>query len=186
MALLAALAVVLVIGFLLVRPITAGGQPPAQAVTRGDCGGTSWIMADIETQPWVWLEIAATDAERIQGLMAWKPDGEYLAFRESLPADYGMLFVFPFEGRGGFWMYNTLIPLSIAWIDADGVIVDIQDMNPLPDPTDRLAAARPENLHTPATPYWYALEVNQGWFAANGVSVGQRLLACIEQPARPS
>lgn len=167
----AALALMATIGLLLARPIRAGAQPPAQAVTRGDCGGTSWTMADISTQPWVWLEVAATDAERQRGLM----------YRESLPQDYGMLFVFPFEGRGGFWMYNTLIPLSIAWIDADGTLVDIQDMYPLPDPSDQLAASR--DVHTPSGAYWYALEVNQGWFEANGVGVGQRLLTCIQQPA---
>jgi uncharacterized membrane protein (UPF0127 family) len=65
-------------------------------------------------------------------------------------------------------MRNTLIPLSIAWIDRDGSIVDIQDMQPLSD-----------EVHTPAAPYWYALEVNQGWFFANGVGVGQQVLFCL-------
>jgi uncharacterized membrane protein (UPF0127 family) len=90
-------------------------------------------------------------------------------FRESLPWDSGMVFVFEQPSIAGFWMRNTLIPLSIAWLDQDGTIVDIQDMQPLSD-----------DVHTPAAPYVYAIETNQGWFESNGVGVGQRVVLCLD------
>ena len=75
-------------------------------------------------------------------------------FREELPEDRGMLFVFPDERVLEFWMRNTEIPLSIAFADASGRIVRIADMEPLSDaPVSSGAPAR------------YALEVNRGWFA---------------------
>jgi uncharacterized membrane protein (UPF0127 family) len=96
------------------------------------------------------VEIAETPETMIKGLME----------RPSMPRDQGMLFVFAQTGRAPFWMKNTLIPLSIAFIDEGGVIVHIEDMEPLT-----------ENLHTPPSDYRYALEVNQGWFRDNGVQV---------------
>lgn len=116
-----------------------------------------YAEVDIETRPRLQLEVAATPQERMRGLM----------FREWLPWEQGMLFVFEQQGQGGFWMRNTLLPLSIAWLDLDGSIVDIQDMQPQTD-----------DVHVPAAPYWYALETNQGWYEANGVGVGQRVLLC--------
>ena len=97
------------------------------------------------------VELADSPALRSRGLM----------FRQDLAAEGGMLFLFPNDTQGGFWMQNTFVPLSIAFIDAVGVIVDIQEMEPLTT-----------NLHAPPVPYRWALEVNQGWFATNGVSVG--------------
>jgi uncharacterized membrane protein (UPF0127 family) len=82
--------------------------------------------------------------------------------RTRLEDGTGMLFVFPLASRSPFWMRNTLVPLSIAFIDERHVIVDIQDMQPLD-----------ETLHFPAAPYRYALEVPQGWFGRAGVTVGQ-------------
>ena len=100
------------------------------------------------------VELADTGARRARGLM----------FRTSLAADGGMLFVWPAPTSGGFWMQNTFVPLSIAFIDADGVIIDIQDMEP-----------ETTTLHRPPSPYRWALEVNQGWFAARGIAVGDRV-----------
>lgn len=97
------------------------------------------------------VELASTNAERSQGLM----------FRETLPDDHGMLFIYPQQRILSFWMRNTSIPLSIAFINADKRIIDIQDMQPYDETTVQSAA--------PAT---YALEVNQGWFAARGIGVG--------------
>ena len=97
------------------------------------------------------IELADTGARRGRGLM----------FRESLPADAGMLFLFPSDTRGGFWMRNTLVPLSIAFIGSDGRIQEIRDMQPLD-----------ETLVSPSASYRWALEVNQGWFGANVVAVG--------------
>ena len=136
-----------------------GGQETAPSVAPAACGQQPHAEVDIETRPSLWLEVAATPEDRTRGLM----------FRESLPWDTGMLFVFEQPSVAGFWMRNTLIPLSIAWLDRDGTIVDIQDMQPLTD-----------EVHAPAAPYVYAIETNQGWFEANGVGVGQRVLLCLE------
>ena len=98
-------------------------------------------------------EVADERAERQTGLMG----------RTELAPDAGMLFVFGWERNLSFWMRNTLIPLSIAYISADGRIVDIQDMEPLDDEPPSYASAEPAK---------YALEVNQGFFAERGVEVG--------------
>ncbi|MDC7221894.1 MAG: DUF192 domain-containing protein [Spirochaetales bacterium] len=101
------------------------------------------------------VELARTNEERQTGLM----------HRESLDEDRGMLFIFDDERTRSFWMKNTLIPLSIAYIDRDGVIVDIRDMEPL-DTSSVPSAA----------PAMYALEVNQGKFREWGVRPGYRLV----------
>ncbi len=97
------------------------------------------------------VEVARTDGEKSKGLM----------FREKLGENEGMLFVFEREEILSFWMKNTRIPLSIAFLDRNGKIVDIQDMTPFSLQT-----------HVSAVPAQYALEVNQGWFRRNGISVG--------------
>lgn len=102
----------------------------------------------------IMVEIADEDEERSRGLM----------HRESLPEDQGMLFVYTDERTLSFWMRNTLIPLDIAYIDREGRIVDIQQMEPQDSTT-----------HPSAAPAMYALEMNQGWFEANGVEVGDRI-----------
>lgn len=99
------------------------------------------------------VEIVQTDEERMRGLM----------FREKLPEDQGMLFVFEAARIQTFWMRNTFIPLDIAFIDADGRIVDIQRMAPL-DET--------QSYHSPA-PVPYVLEVNAGWFEKHALKVGE-------------
>jgi len=102
------------------------------------------------------VEIADDDAERAQGLMN----------RESLGEERGMLFVFPDEEIRSFWMRDTLIPLSIAYIDSEGRIVDLQDMKALDDDPPSYVSAEPAQ---------YALEVNRGFFRERGVEVGDRV-----------
>jgi uncharacterized membrane protein (UPF0127 family) len=85
--------------------------------------------------------------------------------RTALPEDRGMLFVFGREQVLSFWMRNTHIPLSIAYIDSEGRIVDIQDMKPLDDDPPHYVSAEPVR---------YALEVNQGFFEERGIEVGDR------------
>ncbi len=97
------------------------------------------------------VEVADTQEERQMGLMG----------RDALAEDAGMLFVFEAEQQLSFWMKDTLIPLSIAFMDSEGRIVDIQDMQPLD-----------ETPHLSAEPAQYALEVNQGFFGARGIQVG--------------
>ncbi len=103
------------------------------------------------------VEVADDDEERQVGLMN----------RESLPADAGMIFLFDGATSGGFWMKNTLIPLSIAFADEDGTIVAILDMEP--------CEADPCEVYDPGVSYASALEVNQGAFSDWGVAVGDRL-----------
>ena len=97
------------------------------------------------------VEVARTPGERAKGLMD----------RKQLGKDDGMLFIFETEATHGFWMKNTLIPLSIAFVDRDGKIVAISDMKPLT-----------LDSHDPPRPVLYALEMNKGWFADHGVKVG--------------
>ncbi len=102
----------------------------------------------------VTVEIAATADEQSRGLM----------FRGSLPAAEGMLFRFAQEGTHQFWMKNTLIPLDILWMDAQGRIVHIE--------TARPCEAEPCPSFGPTAPTRYVLEVNAGWAEAHGVAVG--------------
>ena len=126
----------------------------------GQCGDSTAPYAEvqIDTLPRLNLEIARTPDEHQVGLM----------YRQEMPTDSGMLFVYDHPATEGYWMHNTYLPLSIAWIDQSGAIVDIQDMQPLTD-----------DVHWPAAPYWYALEANQGWFMNNGVGVGQYVTLCL-------
>lgn len=96
-------------------------------------------------------EVAATESSRSYGLMN----------RSSLPPDHGMLFVFDEVGMPCFWMKNTPLPLSIAFIDSQGVIVNIADMQP-----------HSLDGHCPTGPIVYALEMQQGWFQQHQVQAG--------------
>ena len=98
------------------------------------------------------VEIAQTEEAASLGLM----------FRDNLPENQGMLFVFPNQRILSFWMRNTFIALDIAFIDETGVIVDIQRMEPLDETKNYISAAAA----------LYALEVNAGWFEKHGIKVG--------------
>ena len=107
-------------------------------------------------------EVAANDNSRTVGLM----------HRRMMPENRGMLFVFAYAQPQSFWMMNTYLPLSIAFIDEQGVIVNIDDMKPLTtDP------------HPSAKPAKYALEMNQGWFAKRGIKAGAHVDGLKEAPA---
>jgi uncharacterized membrane protein (UPF0127 family) len=99
-------------------------------------------------------EVAADFTSRARGLM----------HRESLGANAGMLFVFEQPEIQCMWMKNTLIPLSVAFLDERGAIINIADMEP-----------HSERTHCAAKPARYALEMNRGWFAARGIKPGMRL-----------
>ncbi len=99
-------------------------------------------------------EIASTPQSRMIGLM----------MRERLAPNHGMVFVFEDKSQHCFWMRNTLIPLSIAFIDDDGTVVSIADMSP-----------KSEASTCPQRPVRYALEMDQGWFAKRGVTAGQKI-----------
>jgi uncharacterized membrane protein (UPF0127 family) len=85
-------------------------------------------------------------------------------FRERLAPNHGMLFVFDTKSPQCFWMRNTLVALTIAFIDDDGTIVQLDDMAPQSD-----------DSHCSRKPVRYALEMEQGWFAKRGVAAGAKL-----------
>ena len=117
-----------------------------------------------ERKPWPWvitcdgvelkIEVATTPSQMKRGLM----------HRDRLREDWGMLFVYARDQRMSFWMKNTKVPLSIAFIDADLVVREIHDMEPMT-----------EDSHDSAVAVRYALEVNRGWFARNGIRPGSVL-----------
>ncbi len=99
-------------------------------------------------------QVARTDDEHATGLM----------FRKAMPQHEGMLFVFEEQTKQCFWMKNTLLPLSAAFVADDGTVVNVEEM-------------RPQTLdsHCSAKPVRYVLEMNQGWFARKGIKPGARL-----------
>ena len=99
-------------------------------------------------------QVAQTDEQRATGLM----------WRKQMPQHEGMLFAFEQPSRQCFWMKDTLLPLSAAFIDDDGTIVNIADMQP-----------RSLDSHCSAKPVRYVLEMNQGWFDKKGIKPGARL-----------
>lgn len=103
---------------------------------------------------------------RIDAQVAAKPNETMtgLMYRDSMPAQEGMLFVFPEPSTQCFWMRNTRIPLSVAFVADDGTIVNLADMKPMT-----------ENSHCSAKPVRFVLEMNQGWFAQKHITAGFRL-----------
>ena len=99
-------------------------------------------------------QIAQTPEQRAIGLM----------FRKQMPQQEGMLFIFEQASVQCFWMKNTLIPLTAAFVGDDGVLVNLADMKP-----------QTTDSHCSAKPVRYVLEMNQGWFAKRGITPGQRL-----------
>lgn len=110
----------------------------------------------------VHAEVANTPSSRSQGLM----------YRKQLPDNQGMLFVFVQPGVQCMWMRNTLIPLSVAFIDAQGRIINIEEMQP-----------QTEDQHCAGQPAKYALEMSAGWFARRGIKAGMPISGIDGAPA---
>ena len=108
-------------------------------------------------------EVAASDQNRQVGLMN----------RKAMPQQRGMLFVFTQNNTHCMWMRNTLIPLSVAFIDDEGYIINIEDMQP-----------QTEDNHCARQPARYALEMNLGWFAQRGIKPGVKL-GGLDKAPRP-
>ena len=127
----------LAIAAFLAASIAPAAELPTAVLTVGDYKLTA--------------EVVVTPEQRALGLMN----------RFSLKPDHGMLFVFERAEPLSFWMKNTFIPLSIAFIGADGRIVNIEDMKP-----------QTEDTHWSKGPALYALEMRKGWFAEKGIGPG--------------
>jgi uncharacterized membrane protein (UPF0127 family) len=108
------------------------------------------------------VEVADDPIEQICGLM----------WRTEMPADHGMIFVFSYDYFGGFWNRNTLIPLSVAYIAADGAIVDIIDMEAI-GPDEEPTTQQPDTSED--RPVRFVIEANRGWFAQQGIAIGDRV-----------
>lgn len=152
------------------RASASAATPPAPAIS--EAAGASSPAA---LQPSEGFEAASVtlsdgaEAVEVPVLVADEPElrSRGLMFREEYPADAGMLFVFEAPTRGSFWMKNTLIPLSIAFIDDEGQLLEVHEMAPCEeDPCPR---------YGPDAEYRYALEANRGFFAELGIGPGWRL-----------
>lgn len=156
LALLCRLASVACVAAVVAHPLAslaqpADGKPQSLATTRIQVG-THAVTA----------EVASTPEQRTLGLM----------YRFGLPADRGMLFVFPAPEFLGFWMRNTFVPLSIAFIAADGTILNVEDMAP-----------HDESRYPSQGPALYALEMRKGWFAERQLGPGARVTG-LPPPAK--
>jgi uncharacterized membrane protein (UPF0127 family) len=144
---------------------------PGTTVAAGEAAGTvDYRLEPADGDPvTVRLEVAADPASRARGLME----------REQVPPGTGMVFLYPADVAEAFWMKNTLVPLSIAFVAADGRVVSVAEMTP--------CKADPCPSYAPAGPYRYAVELAAGSFGAAGVGPGARVVpvdaAALPEPA---
>jgi len=138
-------------------PAEVGGEAGAGAATGREApppayppAGYAWVIFGADT---VVAEVAATAEERSEGLM----------YRDEVPDGTGMLFVFQDSQPRSFWMANTYVALDIAYMDPSYRIVDIVAMEALDT-----------NNYPSSAPAMFGLEVRQGWFAENGIGVGDQ------------
>ncbi|MEP7054404.1 MAG: DUF192 domain-containing protein [Actinomycetota bacterium] len=139
----------------------ASANPATSAAARAETGTT----VTFEGAPALRVEVAGTAAQRQRGLMD----------RIEVPAGTGMLFLFPAESTGGFWMKNTLVPLSIAYVNGDRV-VSTAEMLPCPPAQTECPT------YEAAGSYTAAVETASGFFAAHGVVPGSRMRVAGVQP----
>ena len=121
---------------------------------------TPLVPLEISGNPLI-AEVANTSEAREQGLM----------YRKHLRGNHGMLFVFPESGVRDMWMKNTSVPLSIAFLDEQGVIINIDDMMPFS-----------EEPHHAAAPAKFALEMPIGWFSKRGIKPGVKVEGLSQAP----
>ncbi|MEY2633341.1 MAG: hypothetical protein RIR00_1995 [Pseudomonadota bacterium] len=146
---------------LLLRPLLVltlvaglGTSLPLRAEMPRQTLGISFYRIDVE--------VAANQSDRMQGLM----------HRQHMPQQQGMLFVFPTAARHCMWMRNTLLPLSVAFLDDNGRILNIEDMAP-----------QTEDSHCASGAARFALEMNKGWFAGKGIKPGTVIEGVLQAPS---
>jgi uncharacterized membrane protein (UPF0127 family) len=133
--------------------------PPVRAQEAPQTGlATTRLTAGIHA---IRAQVAQTPEEHAIGLM----------HRSSMPTNEGMLFIFPSPAKQCFWMKNTLLPLSAAFILDDGTLVNIEDMKP-----------RTLDSHCSKKPVRFVLEMQQGWFAKRGLRAGDKLEGKVFSP----
>ena len=139
--------------FVLVFAALVAGSP---ARAQGDAGQPQRLQAITLTAGMhnIRAELALTPDQRQKGLM----------YRRDLGTHEGMLFVFPTASQQCFWMKNTLIPLTAAFVADDGTIVNLEDMQP-----------QTTQSHCSSKPVRFVLEMNQGWFVKKGLKAGGKL-----------
>jgi uncharacterized protein len=130
-------------------PSTSGGARPTVAYRLQPADGPPRTVR---------LEVAADPAARTRGLMG----------RRQVPEGTGMVFLYPADVSESFWMKNTLVPLSIAFVAADGRVVSVAEMTP--------CEADPCPTYAPAGPYRYAVELAAGSFGAAGIGPGAKVV----------
>ena len=130
-------------------------------------GATAWAQSAMPVMELsagfyrIEAEVASNDRNRQLGLMN----------RQAMPAQHGMLFVFTENNTHCMWMRNTLLPLSVAFLNEEGKIINIEDMQP-----------QTEDNHCARVPARYALEMNLGWFAQRGIKPGMKLNGIDKAP----
>jgi uncharacterized membrane protein (UPF0127 family) len=143
--------------------MAAEGQAPALTTAPAQGGRTATVAYRLEPAGGrpvtVRLEVAADPAARARGLMG----------RTEVPEGTGMVFLYPGDVAEAYWMKNTLVPLSIAFVAADGRVVSVAEMTP--------CTADPCPSYPPAGPYRYAVELPAGAFEAAGVGADDKVVA---------
>ena len=147
------------VSIVMLAPLTIFADTPALPEGKPQTGLPT-VSLKVGSQN-VRAEVANTEATRQVGMM----------FRQKMGRQDGMLFVFPEIAYHAMWMRNTLIPLSVAYMNERGVIVSIHEMQALT-----------EAVHQAAGPVRYALEMNAGWFASNKISVGDTIKGLEKAP----
>ncbi|HET8694589.1 MAG: DUF192 domain-containing protein [Burkholderiales bacterium] len=137
----------------LIATAALGGHACAQAEPSGTPQQLPSVSLGVSFYN-IKAELAQTERQREIGLM----------FRKNLGLNDGMIFVFERAGTQCFWMKNTLIPLSVAFIDDSGTIVNIDEMK-----------AETEDPHCSVKPVRYVLEMNKGWFSKRGIKEGSKI-----------
>jgi uncharacterized protein len=151
-------------------PVMADPTATTTAAAPGAAGTVEYRLEPAGRDPvTVRLEVAANPATRARGLMG----------REQVPPGAGMVFLYPADVAEAFWMKNTLVPLSIAFVAADGRVVSVAEMTP--------CKADPCPSYAPAGPYRYAVELAAGSFGGAGVGPGSKVVpvdpATLPEPA---